>query len=159
MLHRSLRARASALLVVTLGLAACGVSVPGDWGDFVPRDNLTMAFGEEDGAVKKVVLNYTREGMTGDQLRGKFTEKAGAKSFKMISECVGTNGTSSAVYFSDKKEVFQVAINLLGDKFYDVELNRAAGIPGVSLANPATCKWTDAANAVCELDGDRCKFK
>lgn len=158
MLH-SLRARVSSLLVVTLGLAACGVSVPGEWGDFVPKDNLTATFGEEDGAVKKLVLNYTREGMTGDQLRAKFTEKAGAKSFKMISECVGDNGTSSAIYFSDKKEVFQVAINLLGDKFYDVELNRAAGLPGVALANPATCKWTDAANAVCEIDGDRCKFK
>ena len=84
---------------------------------------------------------------------------ASAKSFKMIVECVGDNGTSSAIYFSDKKEVFQIAINLLGDKFYDVELNRAASLPGVALANPATCMWTKAANAVCEIDGDRCKFK
>lgn len=159
MLHRSLRARASALLVVTLGLAACGVSVPGDWADFVPRDNLTSAFGEETGEIKKIVLNYTREGMTGDQLRAKFTEKASPKSFKMIIECVGDNGTSSAIYLNDKKEVFQVAINLLGDKFYDVELNRAAGLPGVALADPATCKFTDGAAAVCELAGDRCKFK
>jgi hypothetical protein len=158
-MFHSLRARVPSLLLVTLGLAACGVSVPAEWGDFVPKDNLTLAFGEEDGAVKKIVLNYTREGMSGDQLRAKLTEKASAKSFKMIVECVGDNGTSSAIYFSDKKEVFQIAINLLGDKFYDVELNRAASIPGVALANPATCKWTEAANAVCELDGDRCKFK
>ncbi|MCB9706362.1 MAG: hypothetical protein H6711_31240 [Myxococcales bacterium] len=154
-----LRARVPSLLVLTLGLAACGVSVPGEWGDFVPRDNLTLAFGEENGEIKKIVLNYTREGMSGDQLRAKFTEKAGAKGFKMISECVAENGTSSAIYLSDAKEVFQVAISLLGDQFYDVGLDRAAGLPGVALANPETCKWTDAANAVCELDGDRCKFK
>jgi hypothetical protein len=151
--------RVSSLLLFTLGLAACGVSVPGDWGDLVPKDNLTMAFGEEDGQIKKIVLNYTREGMTGDQLRAKFTEKAAAKGFKMLSECVGSNGTSSAVYYSDAKEVFQVAINLLGDQFYDVGLDRATGLPGVALANPDNCKWTDAANAVCELDGDRCTFK
>lgn len=149
------------LAVFTLGLVACGVSVPGDWKDFVPKDGLTNAFGnEDDGTVKKIVLNYKREGMTGDQLRGKFTEKASAKGYKMISECVSDNGTSSAIYVSDAKEVFQAAINLLGDQFYDVGLNRAAGLPGVILANPDTCKWTDAASSVCDIKpADRCTFK
>ncbi|MEZ4451536.1 MAG: hypothetical protein R3B09_18845 [Nannocystaceae bacterium] len=159
MSHRLPRSRLTSLLVLGLGLAACGVSVPGDWADLVPKDNLTMAFGEENGQVKKIALNYTREGMTGDQLRAKFTEKASAKGFKMISECVNENGTSSAVYLSDSKEVFQVGINLLGDQFYDVGLDRAEGIPGIGLADPATCKWTDAGNAACEFEGDRCKFK
>ena len=150
-----------AALGLLTSLTACGPSVPDAWAAFVPKDNLTMALGEEDsGGVKKIALNYKKEGMTGDQLRGKFTTLIEKGGFKKLSECVSENGTSSAMFISDSKEVFQVAINLLGAEFYDVGLDRGTGLPGVELPNPADCKFTDVAKDVCEdASGDRCKFK
>ncbi len=153
---------ATAALGLSLGpLTACGVSVPDAWADFVPKDGLTMAFGDETtGATSKVVLNYTRENLPGDKLRGQFTGLIEKKGFTNVSECVDPNGTSSALYVSDSKEVFQVIINLLGDSMYDVELQRATGQPGVMLANPETCKWTAGAEKYCTVDPpERCTFK
>ncbi len=142
-------------------LVGCGVSVPDAWADFVPKDNLTMAFGDETtGEVSKLVLNYTREKVSGDELRGQFTGLIEKKGFTNVSECVDPNGTSSALYVSDSKEVFQVIINLLGDTMYDVELQRSNGQPGVALANPETCKWTASADKFCEMGPpERCTFK
>jgi hypothetical protein len=140
---------------------ACDPDVPDKWEKFVPTEGLTSSFGDkEEGGVKKVVLNYTREEIEGDALRGKFSERIGKEGFEKLSECVSSNGTSSAMFVSSDKEVFQVIINLLGDKMYDVELQRATGMPGVALPNPDNCKYTDHAEKVCELDAsNRCKFK
>lgn len=155
------RASIVGALAAATVLAACGPDIPGDWKAFVPTEGLNNAFGDEDtGTMKKVVLNYDRSAIDGDALRGKFTSKLEPEGFKQVSECVSPNGTSSAMYVGKDKEVFQVIINLLGDDFYDVELQRATGLPGVKLPNPDNCKWTDGAKAVCELDAqDRCKFK
>lgn len=51
----------------------------------------------------------------------------------MIVECVGEH-RHVVGHLLQRQEVFQIAINLLGDKFYDVQLNRAASLPGVALA-------------------------
>ena len=120
-----------------------------------------MAFGaEDDGKIKKIALNYNKGDTSGDQLRGKFTERIEKGGFTQVSECVNENGTSSAMYLSEEKEVFQVAINLLGDEFYDVGLDRGTGLPGIELPDPATCKFTGGAEKFCESTEDsRCKFK
>ena len=158
---RRLHRAALGLGLGLLSAAACGPSVPGEWADFVPKDGLNFAFGaEDDGKIKKVALNYKGVGMTGDLLRGKFTGLIEKGGFSQVSECVNENGTSSAIYVSEEKEVFQVAINLLGEEFYDVGLNRGKGLPGIELPDPATCKWTGAAEKFCESTADaRCKFK
>jgi hypothetical protein len=149
------------IVAVAAALTGCGPDIPAEWKTFVPAEGLTSAFGAEDsGKMKKVVLNYDKEKAGGDALRGKFTAKLEPEGFKQVSECVSPSGTSSAMYLGKDKEVFQVIINLLGDQFYDVELQRATGLPGVKLPNADDCKWTDGAKAVCELDAqDRCKFK
>lgn len=142
-------------------LAGCGPDIPDEWKTFVPTEALQRSFGnEDDGKVKKVVLNYDRTKIDGDKLRGQFTDKLSPEGFKQISECVSDNGTSSAMYLGKDKELFQVIINTLGDTFYDVELQRAKGLPGVQLPNPDGCKFTDEAKNLCELDDQhRCKFK
>jgi len=152
------------LLLIVLGacgLGACGVSVPDAWAPFVPTEGLLGAFGEKtEGKTSSVVLHYERKSIGGDALRGKFTERVGTQGFVSVSECVSPNGTSSALYVSDTKEVFQVAISLLGDEFYDVQLERAEGLPGVALANPDTCTWTAAADTVCTFGPpERCTFQ
>ena len=55
-------------------LATAGTRVWADWVEFTPKDGLAIVFGaKDDGKVKKIVLDYKKGDMTGDQLRGKFT--------------------------------------------------------------------------------------
>ncbi len=149
------------IAIAAAALVGCGPDIPDEWKVFVPTEGLQRTFGnEDDGKIKKVVLNYDKSKIDGDKLRGQFTEKLGPEGFKQLSECVSPNGTSSAMYLGKDKEVFQVVISLLGDAFYDVELQRAHGLPGVKLPNPETCKYTDEAKSACELDAEQvCKFK
>ncbi len=152
--------RPLAVLPAVLALVACGPDIPDEWKTFVPTEALQRAFGnEDDGKIKKVVLTYDKSKIDGDKLRGQFTDKLKPEGFKQLSECKSPKGTSSAMYLGKDKELFQVIINILGDAFYDVELQRAKGLPGIKLPNPANCKFTDGAKELCEIDGERCKFK
>ncbi len=157
----SLLCAALGLGLLTLSASACGPSVPADWAEFAPKDGLAIVLAaEDDGKVKKIVLDYKKGEMSGDQLRGKFTGLIEKGGFTQVSECINENGTSSAMYLNSEKEVFQVAINLLGDEFYDVGLDRGKGLPGIELPDPAACKFTSGADKFCEsTEGGRCKFK
>ncbi|MFO0548498.1 MAG: hypothetical protein U0271_08935 [Polyangiaceae bacterium] len=144
----------ASLGLVGLGLVACKPDIPKEYDDIIPQKDLRKFLPREKSALEGGGGSGFYKTTDKKALTAAFREKITAAGYKEMMKCEDAD-----LVVAVKGDNTVVDVNFLVMSEETMANVTKAKMSMVGFPEKAKCEWTDAAKAVCEVQGDHCYFR